>query len=244
MLEGVVPAWPAAAWTLEALEALLGARPVRCGVTDAGDPVLLPFARFAAYAREQRDDFPLYVFEHLHRGDPLLAAYTPPAAVPPDLLGVLDPEERPPWRWLLVGPPRSGAALHRDPLHTSAWNASLAGRKRWALLPPDTPPELLAPSDDDPDAREPALWFTRTLPRLREALRARGLPAPLEQVQAPGEVMFVPAGWWHAVLNLDLTLAVTQNLVAPPDREAARAEVERQLPALAARWDAALGGAR
>lgn len=37
----------------------------------------------------------------------------------------------------------------------------------------------------------------------------------LEGVCETGEVFYVPSGWWHLVVNLESSIAVTQNFVSP-----------------------------
>lgn len=51
-------------------------------------------------------------------------------------------------------------------------------------------------------------WFLEVYPSLMEHER------PLEYTQQPGETLFVPSGWWHLVINLDMTIAVTQNFAS------------------------------
>lgn len=59
---------------------------------------------------------------------------------------------------------------------------------------------------------EAVTWFHRMYPRTTSV--DWPWPRPMDAVQGPGEIMFVPDGWWHAVLNLDHTVAVTQNYVS------------------------------
>ena len=187
-------------------------------------------------------------------GAAIAAAYAVPPPFSEDLLSFAGPHRRPPHRWLVVGPPRSGSGLHVDPLATAAWNTLLAGRKRWALFPPGTPPALVAPREAGV-GREAADWFAAVHPRTA----APGWPGPpaLDCVQAAGETVYVPGGWWHAVLNLpsaeggggagrdssawpDLSIAVTQNFVSSANfaRVWPAAAVGR--PRMAAAWLRAL----
>lgn len=135
---------------------------------------------------------------------------------------------RPPYRWWLLGPKRSGTCVHIDPLATSAWNTLIVGQKRWVLFPPHVSKSIvkgsgLVRSDEDDEAVH---YFSFILPRIkRKASMLKGIPkykdfCCFEFTQNAGETIYVPNGWWHAVLNLTDTVAVTQNFCSPRNFDA------------------------
>ena len=151
-----------------------------------------------------------------------------------DLFALAGEKRRPPYRWVVFGPARSGSSLHIDPLATSAWNALLLGTKRWVLLPPGVPRTSCKPRIPGVTDSEAVTWFTHILPRCTAAdwPHAR----PLQCVQRRGEIMYVPNGWWHAVLNASNTIAVTQNFVSSSNFEAAWRHTLVARPKLSVRW--------
>lgn len=95
----------------------------------------------------------------------------------------------------------------------------IVGRKRWIFYPPGVNPPGVYPSANGDDVTMPISigeWF---LTYWDEHCRRRDSPStppserPLECTVSPGEILFVPHGWWHTVLNLDdgLSVALTQN---------------------------------
>jgi histone arginine demethylase JMJD6 len=90
---------------------------------------------------------------------------------------------------LILGPSRSGSALH---FHPAAVNFLVLGLKAWALLPP----ALAGFADMHAEA-----WWRGQLPGLQAAHGGEG-GALLQALQGPGDMLFVPAGWGHAVINL------------------------------------------
>lgn len=120
--------------------------------------------------------------------------------------------KRPDFRWIVIGPQRTGASWHQDPARTSAWNSLIKGRKRWAIYPPESIPPALNVCKNG-DYRKSGLdmsslmWYLHVYPFLTPDQK------PLEIIQEEGETIYVPNGWWHLVLNLDFSIAVTQNFV-------------------------------
>jgi len=181
----------------------------KCGEDDDGRSIRVRLKHFFKYVGKQKDDSPLYIFDSTYDDDKeakaLLDDYAVPSYFPNDLFSLVGEKRRPPYRWFLVGPKRSGTSLHIDPLGTSAWNTVLTGRKRWILFPPSTPRDLAKgkalyrKGEDD----EPINYFVDILPRLR-ALPASEELVFHEFIQEEGETVFVPGGWWHGTYLLVL----------------------------------------
>ena len=111
----------------------------------------------------------------------------------------------------------------------SAWNAVIKGSKKWILFPPRVPPPGVHPTTDgstvatsvsliECDCTQAALvnfllkvtdtlsrWFINFYPEAQKLAKAVG---GMEGVCREGELIFVPRGWWHCVVNLEESIAV------------------------------------
>jgi hypothetical protein len=170
------------------------------------------FDRTAFTTKQWSDDF----FPEFHENCPF---WDPSSTHGHDLLQHLGSERRPDHTWLIMGPKRSGSVFHIDPNATHAWNACIAGRKRWILYPPGITPPGIYPSADGDEVALPLSvgdWLVQYWKEHRDQCRKRPpSERPLECTVGPGDVMFIPHGWWHMVINLDdHNIAITHNYVS------------------------------
>lgn len=216
-------------WQFEALshDPTISDRRFKCGEDDDGRNIKVKMEHFISYTKQNRDDSPLYIFDSAfdedRHADRILRDYRVPSYFSDDLFGLVSESRRPPYRWFLIGPERSGTCVHIDPLATSAWNTVVVGQKRWVIFPPHVPKSVVKGKglcrDDEDD--EAVHYFMHILPRIkRKAESLRGTEkykdfCCYEFTQNPGETVFIPNGWWHAVINLTDTVAITQNFCSP-----------------------------
>ncbi|XP_058786350.1 lysine-specific demethylase JMJ21-like isoform X2 [Vicia villosa] len=215
MLNGLADTWPARhKWTIDQL--LLNYGDVAFKISQrSSKKISMKFKDYVSYMKVQHDEDPLYIFDEKfgEHAPSLLKDYSVPHLFQEDFFDILDIEKRPSYRWLIIGPQRSGASWHVDPALTSAWNTLLSGRKRWALYPPGKVPlgVTVHVNDEDGDVSietpSSLQWWLDFYPLLADEDK------PIECTQLPGETIYVPSGWWHCILNLETTIAVTQNFV-------------------------------
>lgn len=236
--------WPALSWSVQDLAArscpttkvsLDGGPSFARASICSGKVSMTEYQRYCE-ADADGDSTPLYVFDAdflkstFSDGSLVSSASSIPACFSNDMMSCCNGTRfRPlPPAWLLVGVVGSGTPIHDHPL-TVAWNALLTGLKLWCCLPPDVDESLLLlnlhdnneEEDDDEEfdfdvsARQ---WFGRCCQeQLVEHSGAKII------VQRPGEVLFVPAGWFHVVLNVETSTAISMSLTLARDLPAALA---------------------
>ena len=242
LIQNLLRHWPAMkTWTSSSAIKSVVPKDYGCkvGSDDDGYAVRLPYKQFHRYLHDPdqglKDDSPLYIFDsNMLRKTNMTKEYIVPHLFSEDLLKHAGEDRRPPYQWVCIGGARSGTGIHVDPLGTSAWNALITGHKRWALFPPESVPKsVLKPKGVNSAVR----WFDVVWPQTQQdSWVAKGYPRPIDVWQGPGETMFVPSGWWHVVLNLDFTVAVTHNFCSTSNFGLVFRHTRVSRPKMSLRW--------
>ncbi|PKA64597.1 F-box protein [Apostasia shenzhenica] len=108
------------------------------------------------------------------------------------------------YRFVYMGPKGTWTPLHADVFRSYSWSANICGRKHWLFLPPSQchlifdrylKSSVYDVYGDVCEKKYPgfnkAIWW--------------------ECTQEPNEIIFIPSGWYHQVLNLEDTISVNHN---------------------------------
>ena len=108
------------------------------------------------------------------------------------------------YRFVYIGPQGSWTPLHCDVFGSYSWSANICGEKMWLFLPPGD--EVCFEDINGKLAPDITHINNNDLyPRSHESKQ------PIRVVQSAGEIIFVPSGWHHQVLNMKDTISINHN---------------------------------
>ena len=211
ILEGEMKGWPALTrWTVDYLKTRVGPAVVEFqGARDANPRFEMEKEQHRRQARF--DAFIDAIVKGGPGNDSYITAYNSarnrealaPLALDMGLLAKFLTREHPtPDGMMWIGPAGTVTSLHHD--LTNNFIAQLVGRKRIKLVPAAEVGKLYNHQhvfSQITDLEDPAADWSR-FPRLLGA-------HVYEIVLDPGEILFVPLGWWHQVKSLDFSVTAT-----------------------------------
>lgn len=211
ILTGEMADWSALVrWTPQYLKAKIGARPVEY----QGERNLDPHFEMNKDAHQREAPFESFIDQILQPGagnEAYLTAYnsdrnSEALSVLNQDLGFLDKfldrSAANPFGMMWIGPAGTVTSLHHD--LTNNFIAQLVGRKRVKLVPSSEVGKLYNHHhvfSEIPDLEDPAIDLAR-YPRLSEV-------RIYDVVLEPGEIIFMPLGWWHQIKSLDFSVTIT-----------------------------------
>ncbi len=211
ILTGEMADWPALSrWTPDYLKSVVGSRTVEFQGRRSLDP------KFEMYKDKHRQEAPFDAFiDHILRpdagNDAYLTAFNSArntealSALQGDLGSLskfLDNRAGASAGMMWIGPAGTCTSLHHD--LTNNFIAQIVGRKRIKLAPAAEIGKVYNHQhvfSEIPDLEADSIDFAR-YPRLND-LRL------YDVLLQPGEILFVPLGWWHQVKSLDFSVTIT-----------------------------------
>lgn len=101
------------------------------------------------------------------------------------------------------GAGRSFPRLHWDSPPFLTWSALMCGKKEWILFAPEDTENLYVQQSGSDVSRVQNVYDV-DLDKFPKMANTR----PIKVIQQPGEVLFVPAGWWHTAKNLEPSITI------------------------------------
>lgn len=203
VLDGLMADWPALGWTLDGLAAACGDAVVEVMTGRDTNPdhawqydrhrTSMPFRDYLALLGSGTRTNDYYM---VPRNENWSGALRPLAADIRTPEGIVDPSGL---GHLLLGPAGTVTPLHVD--NSSVLLGQVLGRKHVRLVP-SYERHLVYPRGGTFSAVDAAHPDLTRHPRYAEA-------TVLETVLEPGQLLFVPVGWWHWVEALDVSATVS-----------------------------------